>query len=165
MTNSAVIQQTENVARILNPDWIEDGVLMHEAFMLNIGESYISVNRPVIDSYADDVVDFIRKHPDFSFGENSYKRALLHVSDICAIDVSLEGISAKINVEVEPRDSHTNSHAGIFTRINNLNIKRGQTLKVVPQSDGVSADTIFLEVRMALLDLSKVETCSNEKQS
>ena len=165
MTNSAVIQQTENVACILNPDWIEDGVLMHEAFMLNVGESYISVNRPVIDSYADDVADFIRKHPDYSSGENSYKRALLHVSDICSIDVSLEGFSAKINVEVEPRNSHTKSHAGIFTRIDNQNIKRGQTLNHVPLSDGVSADTILLEVRMALLDISKVETCINKKQS
>lgn len=165
MANSEIVSQTEDVARILNPDWIEDGVLMHEAFALNVGESYVSVNRPLVESYADDVADFIRKHPDYSFGENTYKRAVLNVSDICSIDVSLEGVSAKINVEVEPRDSHTKSHAGIFTRINNQNIKRGQTLKVEPLSDGLSADTILLEVRMNLLDISKVETCSNVKHS
>jgi len=157
-----MIQQTEDVARILNPDWIADGILLHVAFLLNVGESYISVNRPLIESYADDVAAFIRKHPDYSFGENIYKRAVLNVSDVCGIDVTLEGVRAKINVEIEPRASHIKSHAGIFTRINNQNIKRGQTIKVDSLSEGISADTILLEVRMNLLDLSKVETCSNE---
>ncbi len=62
----------EDVARIINPEWIEDGELMHEAFMLNVGETYISVNRPSINSYVDDVTDFINKHPDYMFCENMY---------------------------------------------------------------------------------------------
>ena len=68
-------------------------------------------------------------------------------------------IAAKIDVEVEPRDSHTKSHAGIFTRFQNKNIKRGQTLTVDTLAEGVSADTILLEVRMDLVDISSIEEC------
>ena len=160
MGNNTTISQTEDVARILNPEWIQDGVLMHEAFMLNVGETYISVNRTSIESYADDIAGFIGKHPNYSVGEETYQRALLNVGDIRDIEVSVEGVSALIDVEVEARDTHTKSHAGIFTRLNHQNVKRGQTLKAESIPDGISADTILLEVRMNLLDISKVETCS-----
>lgn len=53
------VSSSEKVARILNPEWIEDGILMHEAFMLRDGETYISVNRPSVDSYDKDVTDFV----------------------------------------------------------------------------------------------------------
>ena len=159
MSKNLIVPPVEDVARILSPEWIEDGELMHEAFMLNVGETYISVNRPSINSYVDDVTDFINKHPDYMFCENLYKRAMLNVGDIQSIDISLEGVNAKINVEVESRDIHTKSHAGIFTRFQDKNVKRGQTLKVGKLFNGISADTVLLEVRMNLLGISTVEDC------
>ena len=157
MSNKRSVLPTENVARILSPEWIEDGELMHEAFMLNVDETYLSVNRPSVDSYTNDVFDFIYRHPNYKFSEHTYKRAILNVGDIEAIDVSLEGITAKIDVEVEARDCHTKSHAGIFTRFQNSNIKRGQVLNVGTQKEGISTDTILLEVRMNLLAIATVE--------
>ena len=43
MDNS--ISNSENVARILKKDWLDDGKLLHVAFALRNGETYISVNR------------------------------------------------------------------------------------------------------------------------
>ena len=65
----------------------------------------------------------------------------------------------KIDVEVEPRDTHTKSHAGIFTRFQKKNIKRGQLLKVGPVADEISANSILLEVRSELLRMATVEEC------
>ena len=62
-----------------------------------------------------------------------------------------------IDVEVEPRATHIKSHAGIFTRFQNKNIKRGQLLKAGPISEAISADTILLEVRSQLLNISNIE--------
>lgn len=159
MKSNQLISDSESVVRILHPEWIEDGVLLHEAFMLDMGETYLSVNRPVVESFPEDVAGFLNKHNDYIFDANSYKRAVLNVGDIRSIAVSLDGIAAKIDVEVEPRDSHTKSHAGIFTRFQNKNIKRGQTLTDGTLAEGVSADTILLEVRMNLVDISSIEEC------
>ena len=60
---------------------------------------------------------------------------------------------------LEPRDTHTKSHAGIFTRFQNANIKKGQLLKAGPIGEEISADTILLEVRKELQGLSLVEEC------
>ena len=72
------VEGSEQVARILNNDWFEDGRLMHLAFALNYGETYLSVNRLAVPTCPSDVKSFVE--------------------------------------EVEPRDFHTKSHAGIFTR-------------------------------------------------
>lgn len=69
-----------------------------------------------------------------------------------------EGQPLAIDVEVEPRDVFTKSHAGIFTRHNNVNIKTGSTL-AVSQEKNISADRVLLKVRLALVRLSTVETC------
>ena len=150
------IASSENVARILNPNWIENGELMFEAFKLRKGETYISVNRPAIESYNKDVNDFISSHPEYLFDGGMCKRALLSVESIRNIDVTVEGVEAKINVEVEPRNAHYKSHAGIFTRIRNKNVKGGQLLEATAE-EAVSSDTILLEVRMSLVDISIVE--------
>lgn len=152
------VSSSEKVARILNPEWIEDGILMHEAFMLRDGETYISVNRPSVDSYDKDVTDFINKHPDYAFDTDKYKRALLGVGEIRDINVAFDEVEAKIDVEVEPRDAHYKSHAGIFTRLDHKNLKKGQLIDVQAE-ENVSADSILLEVRMNLLDISTVEQC------
>lgn len=159
MKSNQLISDSESVVRILHPEWIEDGVLLHEAFMQDMGETYLSVNRSVVESFNEDVANFLSKHDDYTFNGNSYKRATLNVGDIRSIAVALDGIAAKIDVEVEPRDSHTKSHAGIFTRFQNKNIKRGQTLTGGTLAEGVSADTILLEVRMDLVDISSIEEC------
>ncbi len=156
------ISETESVVRILHPDWIEDGILLHEAFLLNVGETYLSVNRPAVETFSEDVTSFLSKHVNYRYNENKYQRATLSVGDIRRIDVSLDGVDAKTDVEVEPRDAHTKSHAGIFTRFQNKNIKRGQTIKDSILSEAVSADTILLEVCMNLIAISSVEVCSFE---
>ena len=89
------------------------------------------------------------------FGTDTYKRAILCVSDIRDIKVDAFGEPLKINVEVEPRDSHTKSHAGIFTRYENKNVKRGDTLSILEKE--VSADDVLIKVRSQLHNMSTVE--------
>lgn len=152
---------SEIVTRTLHPDWIEENVLLHQAFLLKENETYISVNRPAVSSYDDDVSDFIMKHPEFS-SDNKYKRALLSVGDVCNINITLEGIDAIVQVEIEPCDAHYKSHAGIFTRIENKNVKKGQLFETRTK-ENISADSILLEVRMNLLDIATVEECTLPK--
>ena len=89
----------------------------------------------------------------------SYQRAILGVGDIRSISIAIEGHPLAVNVEVEPRDMFTRSHAGIFTRYHEKNIKVGSLL-AVSQEKNVSADLALLKVRLALVRLSTIETCS-----
>ena len=155
MSDSTTVDSSEKVARILSTEWFVDGQLMNIAFTLLEGETYISVNRPVISTYDSDVAGFVAKHGKYLFGTDSYKRAILCVSDIRDIKVDAFGEPLKINVEVEPRDSHTKSHAGIFTRYENKNVKRGDTLSILEKE--VSADDVLIKVRSQLLNMSTVE--------
>ena len=52
---SAFVENSEHVARILHREWIVDGVLQVNAFALSDGETYISVNRPVVETFAFDM--------------------------------------------------------------------------------------------------------------
>ena len=155
MTDSTTVDTSEKVARILSTEWFVDGQLMNLAFTLLEGETYISVNRPVISTYDSDVAGFVAKHDKYLFGTYNYKRAILSVSDIRDIKVDAFGEPLKINVEVEPRDIHTKSHAGIFTRYENKNIKRGETLSLLEKE--ISADDVLIKVRTQLLNMSTVE--------
>ncbi len=161
MAESSIVSSVENVARLLSKEWFVKGVLHHTAFKLANGETYLSVNRPAIDSYTEDVESFVHSHSSFQFqGETSYyKRAVLNVGNIRGIDIEVGESKMKVDVEVEPRDSHTKSHAGIFSRIQNKNLKNGQFMKVGPTSEEISTDTILLEVRNELLSISSVEEC------
>ena len=87
MTDSTTVDSSEKVARILSTEWFVDGQLMNIAFTLLEGETYISVNRPVINTYHSDVAGFVAKHDKYLFGTDNYKRAMLRVSDIRAINV------------------------------------------------------------------------------
>lgn len=158
MTDFTTVDSSEKVARILSTEWFVDGQLMNIAYTLLEGETYISVNRPLINTYESDVAGFVSKHGKYLFGSDKYKRAILCVSDIRAIKVDAFGEPLKINVEVEPRDSHTKSHAGIFTRYENKNVKRGDTLNY-PEKE-VSADDVLIKVRTQLLNMSTVEQMS-----
>ena len=153
------VSSEENVARILSKEWFVRGKLTSVAFALEQGESYLSVNRTAIDTYDSDVAMFVKNHNSYAFDDSTYKRALLNVGDVRGIDVKVDHVEMKIDVEVEPRDIHTKSHAGIFTRIQDKNIKKGQLLKAGPTAEEVSGDTILLEVRKQLKGLSSVEDC------
>ena len=156
------IDNSEDVARILANDWVINGVLQQTAFTLREGETYISVNRPAITSFTSDVTSFVRDHKNFrckSQGNVTYQRAIINVGDIRSIVVTHDEQPLSIDVEVEPRDIFTKSHAGIFTRYGQKNIKKGDVLKIDNAAE-LSADMVLLKVRLALLRLSTVETCS-----
>ena len=160
-TVGSMVGNEEDVARILSNGWVKNGVVQHTAFVLREGETYISVNRPVIPSFAPDVASFVRSHKNFLIsdnGVNSYQRALLRVGKIRAISVVVDDKPLSFDVEVEPRDVFTKSHAGVFTRHNHKNLKTGGTI-VVGEEKNISVDMVLLKVRLALVRLSSLETC------
>lgn len=154
------ISNSENVARILSRDWFEDGFLLHTAFALKQGETYISVNRPAIDSYNKDVMNFVKEHPKFAFGENrdQYSCALLNVGDIRGVQIVLDDKVMDIDVEIESRAARTLSHAGIFTKHSGQIIKVGGIVMFAPTEKEVPADDILLKVRNTLLKMASVES-------
>ena len=85
---------------------------------------------------------------------------MLNVGEIRAMRIDYAGITLNVNVEVEPRDIFTKSHAGIFIRHQNKNIKNGDTLYIKSLDTDVSADEILLEVRSNLVDISTLESCN-----
>jgi hypothetical protein len=56
-----------------------------------------------------------------------------------------------IDVDVEPRDAHVKSHAGIFIRYENVSLKNGSVINVDGENAVVSTDDILLKVRLQLL--------------
>ena len=156
---NSIISSDENVARILSSEWVVGGEIQHTAFMLKTNETYISVNRPSIETFNNDVAAFVSSHPCFCVPDtdDTYQSAILNVGDIRKIDVEHDGKTIDINVEVEPRDVHTKSHAGIFTRFHSVNIKNGKILKYGPTAEEISADMILLEVRYQLLSIATLE--------
>ena len=109
-------------------------------------------------SFSSDVKSFVETHARYIFGDNQdeYCRATLTVRNIRHIDVAYKGEKLDVDVEVEPRDTHTKSHAGIFTRYHNKNVKKGGML-TINHSDEVVSDVILLKVQMSLLRQSIVE--------
>lgn len=101
----------EQIVRVLNKDWVVDGILQISAFALRDNETYLSVNRPSIDSYADDVREFISGHPAYKMTDNSYQCAELNVGSVRDVSICFKQKMAGISVEVEPRSSHFKSHA------------------------------------------------------
>ena len=154
-----LIADTEDVARILHRNWVVDGILQHYAFALRCNETYISVNRPAISTYDADVSSFVTKHPDFYANEtqSEYMCTLVNVGDIRKTKVTFEDFTLNIDVEVEPRDVHVKSHAGIFSRHAGKNIKNGEILKFDDLREEVSSDEILLEVRSLLIEHARLE--------
>ena len=147
------IVDSENVTRILRRDWFDEGKLMHVAFALRNAETYISVNRPFVSSYRKDVKDFVLSHSDYAFGEDNQECCLanLNVGDIRGIQVILGRERINIDVEVESRDTHVKSHAGIFTRYDKVTLKKGGTINDGKKGVILSTDDILLKVRLQLL--------------
>lgn len=157
----STVSNEEDVARILSKGCVKNGVVQHTAFTLREGETYISVNRLAIPSFDSDVASFVRSHKNFLISDNdikSYQRAVLRVGKIRAISVVVDDKPLSVDVEVEPRDLFTKSHAGIFTRHDSKNLKTGGTI-AVGEEKNISVDMVLLKVRLALVRLSSMETC------
>ena len=159
-SKKVTISSEENVARLVSAEWMQEGVLQPVAFTLDEGESYLSVNRTAVDSYDADVLSFIETHPIYRVNGISYFRAMLQVGEVRDIKVQLDETLLSTEVEVEPRDKYTKSHAGIFVRYQNKNIKRGKMIKISHASEEISTDTILLEVRTQLLEIAVLEKCN-----
>ena len=162
MSMSVIVDDNETVARILHREWIIVGELQIYAFALRKNETYFSVNRPSIASFESDVLDFIIEHPAYKSESDSlsFRIAELNVCEIRRIKVELGELSIDVSVEVEPRDSHYKSHAGIFTRIEGRNIKGGQQQMLITDNGKVvSYKAIHLKVQYALFALSNLKNC------
>lgn len=154
------ISASEQIVRLLHRDWIVEGVLQATAFTLQNGETYLSVNRPAVDSFQMDVYDFLKKHPSYKITDdgNLYQRAEMVVGAVCNICPRFEKQLATLTVEVEPRDVHVLSHAGIFIRVEGKNLRGGQqTMFKVDEEKTVSSDAILQKVRLQLLHLSELK--------
>jgi len=160
MITTSPIDNNETVVRILHKEWVVDGQLQITAFALRQGESYISVNRPAVDTFLSDVTDFVSKHADYKIsdeGSLAYRQASLGVSAVRNIKVDLGQLSADVSVEVEPRDAHYKSHAGIFTRYDDKNIKGGQETIQDQNECLMPVRAILQKVQHQLLALSTLE--------
>ena len=159
MTQEQLIDDSEDIARIVSSEWIVDGQLQQTAFTLNPNETYLSVNRPLIVTYEDDVRSFVSTHDKFKFNEGtSYKRALLSVSAVRTIQVfDNENEKLNIDVEVEPRAAHTKSHAGIFVCSGATNIIPNRQVPEELASKVLSSDIILQDVRWELLELAELQ--------
>lgn len=157
MRNVSTISNEETVARILHQDWVIDGAIQLGAFTLRPNETYISVNRPSISSFASDVANFVKDHPMYQHTELSYRCAALSVEDIRDIKLTNSGEPINIDVEVEPRSTRMASHAGNFTRTGATNIKKGTTLPAESMPLGLSADDILMEVGWSLIAISTLQ--------
>ena len=160
MTVTPSVDNNETVVRILHKEWVVDGQLQVTAFALRQGESYISVNRPSIDTFTSDVSDFVSKHADYKVsdeGSLTYRQASLDVSAVRNIKGELGQLSADVSVEVEPRDAHYKSHAGIFTRYNEKIIKGGQESIQDKNDCLMPVRAILQKVQHQLLALSTLE--------
>lgn len=160
MITTSPIDNNETVVRILHKEWVVDGQLQITAFALRQGESYVSVNRSAVDTFLSDVTDFVSKHADYKIsdeGSLAYRQASLGVSAVRNIKVELGQLSVDVSVEVEPRDAHYKSHAGIFTRYDDKNIKGGQKT-IQDQNDCLMpVRAILQKVQHQLLALSTLE--------
>lgn len=158
---NSMVADDEQVARIVSHEWVIDGELQLTAFALAPRETYLSVNRPVIDTYDEDVLQFVSSHSSyFDEKKQSYKRALLEVKDVRAISVEKDGLRLNANVEVEPRDSHTKSHAGIFVRVEGKNVVHGRLLPEGQLPYNVSEEYLLQQVQWDLLELAELQECS-----
>ena len=156
------INVTEDVARILHREWVVEGELQINAFALRSNETYLSVNRTSVESYSQDIEDFISKHLDYRLSDNSakYRQAIIPVAKIQNLSISFKNWIAKLSVEIEPRSTHYSSHAGIFTRVNGQNVKGGQQNETFSNSgQKVSYGEILLKVQLSFLQLARLETC------
>jgi len=160
-TSTTFVSPDEQVARLVSKAWMDEGILLNAAFALAPHETYLSVNRLSVESYNKDIKTFIKNHSDYQIADKSdlYRRALLVVGQINRIEVMNGDEILDVRVEVEPRDSHTKSHAGIFVRSKGQNIVHGREPLSGTLPAGVSSDAVLQEVRWQLLDIAELQIC------
>ena len=160
------IERLEDVVRLVNSKYVLDDVVSVEAFATSIGETYLSVNRPLVESFREDIKSFVKTHNDFILRNNASLAcygAKMKVGEVCDISVVHGSEKLDVSVEVEPRAAHTKSHAGIFVRSNNNNVVRGRQLTSLSIPHGVSTDSILMEVQWRLHDIAKLEILKLEE--
>ena len=163
MIYDQIIRDEEIIARILHKDWVVDGRMQINAFALRPNETYISVNRLVINTFTQEVTSFVKNHPDYHIPghELAYRQAVMNVGDVRGIRIELGQQVLNMSVDVEPRNLHILSHAGIFTLFEGKYIKGGQQADVqVDVSRLMPVRAIHQKVQYALLALSKMEECN-----
>lgn len=157
-----LVDKKEEVARILHREWVVDDKLQLNAFALRQGEPYLSVNRLAVETSSSDIHDFISHHSDYLISTESCicHLAVVRVHDIHNLSISYREWVASLTVEVEPRNTHYKSHAGIFTRVNGRNLKGGQQAELLA-NDGkkVSYSEIQLKVQLNLVRMAQLTTC------
>lgn len=158
---ASVISPEEDVARIINNAWVDEGVLLHSAFAFAPNETYLSVNRLSIDSFEQDVKNFVLSHPAYQMSNPvlGYQRALINVGDINGIKMTIDKNELNVKVEVEPRNVHTKSHAGIFVRTGGQNMAPGRVVKEGLLPSGVSIDMVLQKVQWELKDRAELQVC------
>lgn len=157
-----IVADEEQVARIVSNEWVIGGHLQLTAFALAPKETYLSVNRLSVESYEEDVLQFVLAHQGYcnkNKCEDIYYRALLTVKDVRAISVEQDNIRLNANVEVEPRNTHTKSHAGIFVRVDGMNVIKGRQLPEGKLPYNVSEEYLLQRVQWDLLELAELQEC------
>lgn len=61
----SMVADDEQVARIVSHEWVINDELQLAAFTLAPRETYLSVNRPIVDTYEEDVLRFVSVHPNY----------------------------------------------------------------------------------------------------
>ena len=81
------VSSEETIVRLLHQAWVVNGVLQQTAFELRNGETYLSVNRPAIDTFSADVISFLEHHPEYRTApqSSSYRKASLNVGEVRGI--------------------------------------------------------------------------------
>lgn len=150
---SSNINDAENVVRLISSEWIEDGYLLNAAFALTPRENYLSVLRPIIESFNNDLLFLVTKHKEFKSDDNHCQTALLEVGDIRNIKIENGTEILNIDVAVEPRDKNLKSHAGIIVKSNGQVVVHGRKLNDSIPKD-ISADDILQEIQLELREIS-----------
>ena len=81
------IDDAENVVRLISSEWIEDGCLLNAAFALTPKEKYLSVLRPIIETFNEDILLLTTKHEEFKSDDSHCQTALLKVGAIRNIKI------------------------------------------------------------------------------
>lgn len=150
------IDDAENVVRLISSEWIEDGCLLNAAFALTPKEKYLSVLRPIIETFNEDILLLTTKHEEFKSDDSHCQTALLKVGAIRNIKIDNGNEILNIDVAVEPRDKRIKSHAGIIVKSNGQVVVHGRKLNDSIPKD-VSADDILQEVQLELREISSLK--------
>lgn len=154
-----MMDDKENVARLLKSVWVCDGELSPAAFNLrpHMRETYISVLRESCDSFPDDV-------KTVAHGKYPALYARLNVGELRRLEV--ESLEDEVCFDVKEVDNaYLMSHAGVFIYINKQQIVGGEPFESYELKHGISADSILLSIREVLAEYAKNKIVKNFKDN